>query len=210
MNRRLMLLSAVALGLVGVVLADQGGLLSLFRAERQDVPPAPDVVAAAPGQARPPVQLNPLEALDANAFTVMLERPLFNPSRAARPPAPPPPPPEETVAETPPEPVNTGPDMADFKLLAVSSGPQGKVAALRRVSSGEVLYLREGQPLDGWSVLAIAEKSIAVGTAETSVELRLFDDEGSGASSAGPAEPAAQAPSGEDLPPYDPSTEQMD
>jgi hypothetical protein len=37
--------------------------------------------------------LNPLQALDAGRFTAMLERPLFNPGRAERPPEPPPEPP---------------------------------------------------------------------------------------------------------------------
>lgn len=168
MNRRLLLLAATAAVLAAVVLL-----------ERVDWPEAqrPDAAAQAPAApSGEPVRLNPLAGLAQQSFPAVLERPLFNPGRAGRLPEPPPPPPpvaEEPPPPPPPEP--QGPGAADFTLVAVSSGPSGKVAALRVAATGDVVYAREGQPVDGWTVLAIDDRSVVIGADGSGTEFKLFD-----------------------------------
>ena len=193
MNRRLILLASVAMFLGAVLLLDQSRS------------PAPEPVAAA-GQDQPAepldsgmgAPLNPLEALEAASFAATLESPLFNPGRAPRPqelPAepslPPEPPPEMPVSAT-------GPSADDFDLVAIAASPQGRVAAVRQASTGEVLYLREGQPLDAWRVLSLGDRAIVIGTPESSITLSLFDDEPAGGGEA--EQQAPQAPAGEAMP----------
>jgi hypothetical protein len=143
--------------------------------------------------------LNPLEALEAASFAATLESPLFNPGRAPRPqelpPEPPPP-----LAEPPPEmPVAAaGPSADDLELVAIAAGPEGRVAAVRRSSTGDVLYLREGQPLEAWRVLSLGDRSIVIGTPESNLELTLFDDEQAGGEEVVEGEP--QAPASEAMP----------
>jgi hypothetical protein len=121
----------------------------------------------------------------------MLERPLFNPGRAARqpepPPAAPPPPVEQPPPAMPAEP--QGPAAQDFVLVAVSAGPKGRVAVVRITATGEVLYLREGQPVQTWSVMSVKDRSVMIGTAGSNVEFVLFDKENGDA-----AQPAEQFP----------------
>ena len=171
MNRRLVLLSLLAVAL--------GAYVILEREPTAPVVPGGEapVTPKAPSPGGGAVKLNPLEGLDAGRFTAMLERPLFNPGRAARPPEPPPPPP--VVEEPPPEviPETPGPLPSDFKVLAISVGPSGRVAAVRIVQTGEVLYLREGQPVQSWSVLAVGDRTVEIGTPEQKVELSLFEGE---------------------------------
>lgn len=176
MNRRLVLLGSVAAVLGLVLLLDRAdpppsGLAGrLAPAMEQTAPAAGDVPAAQS-------ILNPLEGLDAGSFTAMLERPLFNPGRAARPPEPPPEPPPPPLEEPPPElpPEPQGPAAEDFVLVAVSSGPSGRIAAVRLAATGEVLYLREGQPVQSWNVMAVKDRSVVIGTPESNVEITLFD-----------------------------------
>ena len=129
--------------------------------------------ASGPGQ---PAELNPLHRLVADRFRAIIDRPLFNPGREPRPiepPAPPPAPPVEAqpTEATPP----SGPNAEDFNLLAVSTGPMGRVAVLRIVASGEVLYLREGHLIETWTLLSVSERSVVVGTAEHNVTISLFE-----------------------------------
>lgn len=175
MNRRLVLLSSVALVL--------GGVLMIDWKTRSSSGPEPTAVASQPPAVSPEAEataseamLNPLEDLGSDNFPSVLEKPLFNRSRAPRPPEPPPEPPpvvEEAPPEMPPE--KPGPRAEDFTLVAVSSGSTGKVAAVRVAATNEVLYVREGQPVLEWSLLSVADKSVVIGTAESSVEIRLFE-----------------------------------
>ncbi len=178
MNRRLLLLISVAVLLGSVLLFDGGGL---WPAEEQgmstpaadDTPPSAD----APGGAQ--ATLNPFQDLGTQSFTHMLERPLFNPGRAGRPPEP-----VQTVTEVaepepppaPPEPPEPpAPQAEDFMLVAVAAGPSGRVAAVRLAATGDVLYLRAGQPVEGWTVLAVNDRSVVIGTPERNVEVIMFD-----------------------------------
>lgn len=176
MNKRLAGLIAVAAVLGGY---------AAFEAIKPSTPdpdvavPAAETTAARSAD----VKVNPLEGLDPQSFTAIIERPLFNPSRQPRPPAPvvtPEPVVEQPPVEEPPPPPPQGPGPEDYKLLGVASGPVGRVAAVRVAASGEVVYLRKGDSLDSWSVIDVADRSVAIGTPETSVTYSLFatTDEG--------------------------------
>lgn len=186
MNRRLLLMSATAVLLGAYVLVGEGGLLSRFF---QSTAPEGDVLgpgtapeAGADGAApREALKLNPLEGLDPQSFPAIVEQPLFNPGRAPRPAAAPPPVEDLSPApEQAPEPMpeEAGPSAADYRLLAVSSGPAGRVAALRLNQTGEVLFLREGQDVQQWKVLAVGPRTITIGTPEQNVELAMFENTG--------------------------------
>lgn len=175
MNRRLILLGAVAALLAAFVLADgQWPFPALTGPEMKDAAPeAPQASLATGG-----LKLNPLEGLAAQSFAAFHERPLFNPGRAPRPVEAPPPPPPLAPEEPPPPPVveaPSGPNPEDFQLLAIAAGPKGRVAALRVNETGEVLYLREGQPVLNWNVLAVEDRKVTIGTPEASIELGLFE-----------------------------------
>jgi hypothetical protein len=180
MNRRLLLLGSVAIVLALLLLWDRA--LPVEESEA----PAPAVERPQPsaGEATgAPARLNPLQDLNTGRFTAMLERPLFNPGRAGRPPEPPPAPPPPPVEELPPEmpPEPPGPAAQDFALIAVAAGPSGHVAAVRLSATGEVLYLREGQPVLSWNVMKVNDRSVVIGTPGSNVEITLFGAEATAA-----------------------------
>lgn len=170
-NKRLASLTALAAVLGGYVVVEGLGLFPAGSGGDEAT-----VSAVAPRAAQ--VKLNPLEGLDPGAFTAIVDQPLFNPSRQPRPAEPPPPPPavEQPVAEQPPPPppAPQGPGPDDYKLLGVAVGPDGPVAALRLVASGQVVYLRKGESVDGWRVIDVAERSVAIGTPENPVTFSMF------------------------------------
>lgn len=164
MNRRLLMLSSAAMLLAAILLVERA--VPLHADESAE--PLPAVPSAAVDG--PP--LNPLQDLTPESFTAIVERPLFNPGRSPRP--------LEEQA-TPPVPVDTpppagpqGPRAEDFKLVGISSGPTGRIAALRFAAGGDVLYLREGQPVQSWTVLAITDTSVVIGSEQASITLTLF------------------------------------
>lgn len=170
MNRRLVGLSALAAVLGGYAVVEN---TTLFQGSPPDARVAEVVAPHAPGT----VKLNPLQDLDPQAYGNVLERPLFNPGRRARPPEPEPVPPpvvEQPVVEQPPPPQGPGPQ--DYKLLGVASGPDGRIAALRVAASGEVVYVRKGGTVDSWSVLDVGDRSVAIGTAENPVTFNMFEN----------------------------------
>lgn len=169
MSRNLKMLGAIA-----VLLAAYAAYDWLGRTEPDAVVPAvaPTGGADQGGAAK----LNPLEGLSPGSFAAVLERPLFNPGRAPRPAEPPPPPPQPEQPpppETPPPPPM--PNAADYALLAVAGGPSGRVAAIRLAATGEVAYLREGQPVGDWTVVSVGDRSVVIGTPENNVTLNLFE-----------------------------------
>jgi hypothetical protein len=199
LNRRLLFVGSATLVLSVILFVDRGW------------PPLaekPGSSSSAPGEPYPPTNsaggkpalLNPLEGLVDENFTAMLERPLFNPGRAGRPPEPPPEPPpppvEELLPGPPPEPA--GPVAEDYVLVAVAAGPAGRVAAVRLAATGEVLYLREGQPIQDWNVVAVDERSVVIGSPENNVEIVLFDSGEDGieepAHEAVPQDPGMETP----------------
>lgn len=198
MNKRLLLMSSVAVVLGGYVLLGEGGLLAaLWRpsAPVGEVAPQQGGVANS-GTPREGVKLNPLQGLEAQAFPAIVDQPLFNPGRAPRPAEPPPPAPEPApVAEPEPAPQETGPVASDYKLLAVSTGPAGQVAALRLNQSSEVVFVRAGQDVQQWKVISVGPRSIVIGTPEQNVEISMFDNANA---PAGDTNQSSDVPDGED------------
>ena len=179
MNRRLAGLATVA-ALLGGYLAFDG--LPSF-APGGDEQPVTSTSTSVPRTAE--VKLNPLEGLDPESFTAIVDQPLFNPSRKPRPPVPVTPPApevEQPVVEQPPPPppLPQGPGPEDYKLLGVSSGPEGRIAALRVAASGDVVYLRKGESVDSWSVVEVGDRSVAIGTPENRVTFSMFAAGGPG------------------------------
>ena len=171
MNRRLAGLATVAALLGGYLAFD--GLPSLAPGGGEQ----PVTSTSVPRTAE--VKLNPLEGIDPESFTAIVDQPLFNPSRKPRPPAPVTPPApevEQPVVEQPPPPppLPQGPGPEDYKLLGVSSGPEGRIAALRVAASGDVVYLRKGESVDSWSVVDVGDRSVAIGTPENPVTFSMF------------------------------------
>ena len=171
MNRRLAGLATVAALLGGYLAFD--GLPSLAPGGGEQ----PVTSASVPRTAE--VKLNPLEGLDPESFTAIVDQPLFNPSREPRPPvpvAPPTPEVEQPVVEQPPPPppLPQGPGPEDYKLLGVSAGPDGRIAALRIAASGDVVYLRKGESVDSWSIVDVGDRSVAIGTPENPVTFSMF------------------------------------
>lgn len=172
MNNRLVGLTALAAVLAGYVGFEWFGMPGSTGGE--DAPPA----AVAPARTGT-VKLNPLEGTDPKSFSAIAERPLFNPTRQPRPAEvePPPPPPEQPATEEPPPPPPPeGPGPTDYKLLGVSSGPDGRVAALRITATGDVVYLRKGESVDRWSIVDVGERSVAIGNPESPVTFSLFEN----------------------------------
>jgi len=179
MNRRPLILSSVAILLTAFLLVER----PVMPHAQETSEPLPAVPSAADGE---PL-LNPLQELTPENFTAIVERPLFNPGRAPRaleqqalPPMP---------ADTPPPPGPQGPRAEDFKLVGISSGPAGRIAALRLAAGGDVLYVREGQPVESWTVLTITETSVVIGSDQASITLSLFPG-GAQAAQPAPAIPA--------------------
>lgn len=150
------------------------------------------------------VKLNPLQDLDPDSFEAIVNRPLFNPSRQPRPPEPvvaaPPPVVEQPPPEPPPPPPPQGPGPEDYKLLGVASGPDGRVAALRVASSGDVVYLRKGETIDSWSVVDVGDRSVAIGTQDSPVTYSLFASTDAAAAAGDGQTQPAQPPQGQPLP----------
>lgn len=188
MNRRLAGLGAVAVLLGGYVAVEGMGLW-----QPRDIAevPSPAAVATRPAE----LKLNPLEGLDPENYSAIVEKPLFNPSRQPRPTEPAaPPPPEQPVVEQPPPPPPppppSGPGPDDYKLLGVSSGPDGRIAVLRVNASGEVVYLRQGENIDNWSVVDVGDRSVAIGTPQDPVTFSMFAKADGGDSEDGQPAPA--------------------
>ena len=173
MNRRLIIMSVIAALLASYLLIDRYGInRSLPPEESGASKPAGNILVPS-AQLRNEPKLNPLEALDSRSFAAILERPLFDPGRQPRVEEPPPPPP---VAEEPPVAVeNPQPASGDYQLLAIAGGPSGRVAAVRLVGTGEVVYVREGQMIEPWPVIAVNDRSIVIGSAEHNIEIALFE-----------------------------------
>jgi hypothetical protein len=182
MNRRLVLLSltAAALAGYGIWLDDSFGRISgLFD-------PVGDAIMAeaAVSPAEPPpapvaketAALNPLHGLALSSLAAIVERPLFNPGRTPRPAA-------VAVVETPapieeveaPPPEDTGPNEGDFTLLAIASGPESRVAAVKLTATNEVVFLKQGQPVLNWEVLEVGDREISIGGKDKSIRLSLFN-----------------------------------
>ncbi len=212
MNRRLMLLATVAVVLAGVAAWQDGrldGVLSLIQPPAVSPPapegPVPSPVKTAEGTPVQKAPLNPLERLSAAELAAIVDKPLFSPGRRPRPAEPPPvetpPPVEEPVVEAPP--AEEGPKETDFTLLAIASGPNARVAALRINATSEVVYVRQGYPVLNWQVLEVGDRDISIGDDTASVKLSLFAGKYAPVAAPVPVEGEDGAADGGDMPPPD-------
>jgi hypothetical protein len=201
MNRRLMMLTAAALALGALAYNQYRDYLPGFGGNDGAGPATP--AATATGSEKP-VRLNPLEDFNAQSYASILERPLFNPGREPRPPEPPPeekltPEPPPPPPEPPPEPPPAGPNAGDYRLIGISTGPDGRLAAVEVTATSEVIYAREGDAAGEWTVLEIGDRSVMIGSSENAVTLNLFEN--TDEQTSGEDQPAEDDQSGEDDPP---------
>jgi hypothetical protein len=90
-----------------------------------------------------------------DAYSVVLERPLFSPTRRPPEPLPPEPPlvPElahSAAPEAPPPPLEPA-----FLLVGTVVDRSARIALVRSLNNGQVIQLREGQEVEGWTVLLV-------------------------------------------------------
>jgi hypothetical protein len=86
-------------------------------------------------------------------------------------------------------------------LLGVSSGPEGRLAAVEVAATSEVIYVRPGDAAGQWTVLEVGDRSVTIGSSENAVTLNLFENTGEPA--AGENQPAEDGQSEEQPPPPD-------
>jgi hypothetical protein len=174
-NRRLGILIAIACVLAAYFLWSDGRVWLDQLSLRNDIvaePGVPPVQPLEPAKSAGKGTLNPLGAIKIQMLSEMVDRPLFNPSRASAPKEPPP----VAVIEAQPETEPVGSDLADFTLLAVASSDAGKTAVVRRNSTNEVFHVSEGQSLSDWKIIAVSEREITVGRNEKTFQLKLFQN----------------------------------
>lgn len=111
------------------------------------------------------------------SFRVVIERPLFSPTR--RPPLPAPPEPEVTaVVEAPaaepvlqPEP--PAPPPISFALVGIVMSGDQRVALVQPIDGGKAVQLREGEEFGGWTAALIERERAVFRSAYSEEELKL-------------------------------------
>ena len=106
--------------------------------------------------------LPPLIQADTGRFIVLLERPLFSPTRRPPPPPPPPPPP---AAATPVDNFSTA------RLSGVFEGPGGTGIIIQIAGKNHRLQLN--QALDGWTLKSVKGRQVTFGNAGETRVLQL-------------------------------------
>lgn len=174
-HARALKMAAAGIVVVGGALwfAPPQQLVDLLAPEAPVAARAPAPKAEVTGQpARLVAALNPLSALTADALKDTLERPLFNPGRAARPAdAPAPPPPPEVTDVVPPE---EGINAADLSLLAVAGTSGDLVAMVRWAKTNQVYRLKRGQFLSELEMVTVSEREAVFKKDEKVIVLALF------------------------------------
>ena len=181
-DRRLSLMLAAAVGLGGYsVWSGDTALVGLIFPQTEIAAAVrnPERIAASEVPPEKVAHLNPLAALDAAAFNDMVQRPLFNQTRA---PAPPPEPepepqpePEVVVAvETPPteEPAKA----EDFALLGVASKGAEWIVVMRFNPSNEVHRLKTGGEIQGWSLSEVSPQKVNLSRDGQMLEIKMFQN----------------------------------
>lgn len=183
-NRRLILLaaSAAALAIYAVWSGSVGTLTALVGGGNATaIADAPLPQLAENTTPAEPVPLNPLAGITVDSFGEIVERPLFNPTRAPQPV-------EDIAPAQVADPVQAAsPDAAkaqDFTLLAIAITDDMRIAMVRWNKTNEVFHLKQGQYLSDWELQSVGEREVTISRDEESFSLKLFD---------GSARPAPQA-----------------
>lgn len=180
-NRRLLLGLIASVGLLAYVLLNSDDtLLKYVLLPAEQSADSPVLVAAGQGEtpAEPrAVALNPL-MLPAESLSEIVERPLFNPTRAPRAEAPPPPPPPEPVIVE--MPVEEAPafDPSDYTLLGVIASAETRRAMIRSNKTDEIFHLTAGEKLMDLTVEAVDAREVTLRLGEDSYKLKLFENPG--------------------------------
>ena len=103
--------------------------------------------------------LPPLIQADTGRFIVLLERPLFSPTR--RPPPPPPPPPAAAPVD----------NLSTARLLGVFEGPGGNGIIIN--IAGKDRRLQVNQALDGWTLRSVQGRQVTFGSGNQTRVLQL-------------------------------------
>ena len=118
--------------------------------------------------------VNPLNKITLDSLNEIVERPLFNPARAApKIPVTQPAPVQEAVASAPP-PEGLGPD--DLTLLAVAVIGTERIALLKLNKTSEVVQLRAGESHADWMLKDVGEKAVTIASGDGGFELKMFED----------------------------------
>ena len=145
----------------------------LLQWQDADAPIATPVPRATPGAATLPASKTMAAiTLDPAEESIVLERPLFSPTR--RPPPPPPPPSSATAAgggATKPS-VPEPPPM-NFTLVGIVRDQTSSLALLQPTNGKRVMSLRAGQALDGWMLVSIGIDSASFRNGAAVRELAL-------------------------------------
>ena len=140
-----LLAGTVAVLMLGVV---------LLQWQDADAPIATPVPRAAPGAATLPASKTMAAiTLDPAQEAIVLERPLFSPTRR-----PPPPPPSSATAAggaAATKPSVPEPPPMNFTLVGIVRDPTSSLALLQPTNGKRVMSLRAGQALDGWMLVSI-------------------------------------------------------
>ena len=110
--------------------------------------------------------------LDPTKEAIVLERPLFSPTR--RPPPPPPPTPDPaTAGDASTKPSAPQPPPMNFTLVGIVRDANSSLVMLQPANGQKVLSLRAGQELDGWKLVSIGIDSASFrnGAAERALTL---------------------------------------
>ena len=136
-------------------------------------PVATPVPPAAAGSSDVPAsQAMAAISLDPTKEAIVLERPLFSPTR--RPPPPPPPTPDPATADSAStKPSAPQPPPMNFTLVGIVRDATSSLVMLQPTNGQKVLSLRAGQELDGWKLVSIGIDSAAFrnGAAEKALTL---------------------------------------
>jgi len=148
--------------------------LVLLQWQDADAPIATPVPRAAPGAATLPASKTMAAiTLDPAEEAIVLERPLFSPTR--RPPPPPPPPSSATAAggAAATKPSVPEPPPMNFTLVGIVRDPTSSLALLQPTNGKRVMSLRAGQALDGWMLVSIGIDSASFRNGAAVRELAL-------------------------------------
>ena len=119
------------------------------------------------------VSVNPRSSLTQGQLEEMVLRPLFNSTRAERPPVVEAAPPAPDQPEKP-LPVEDGANATDLTLLAIV-GKEGELSAMIRWNkSGEFYRLRQGQIIQDWTVASVLSREVLLERNGQSLRLALF------------------------------------
>jgi hypothetical protein len=143
--------SLVAGTVAGLMLAEV-----LAQWQYVDAPVATPLARAASGAAAVPASKTMAAInLDPAEEAIVLQRPLFSPTR--RPPPPPPPPSSATAAGggAATKPSVPEPPPMNFTLVGIVRDQTSSLALLQPTNGKRVMSLRAGQALDGWMLVSI-------------------------------------------------------